>query len=406
LGGGQAQPGGKGLDRGPPLPLQAEFGDERLDGEHVHAIDRGQVHTRPRLEVAAHIEGGGMALGCVPSALAWREGLLRAVDLGCEGRVLLRNRLVTGGDVLMVKVGQFQGLRARNEMGRPVVAGEGVGHGLFARGAVRMPIGGQRVGIALTTDHGTEDRKPRQPGAIAAHVGQLHVQQVPGLLPMRHRRRTGAEHGGARAEVSPPGTPVFGGAKGPAPPPVGRELVQPGAVQHVRLAAWDMLQVPGSDSVHGTATGLEDFRPGDPIHARRFHGHRGDAPGRQPVGHGITIDGTGLETPHGWCIAGFRHTGVHVTGTDSSAGRLPGEVLQVLPLADGGARVFRGVVIRNGLLRGESAGETFSPDAVLMTVAYYTGSPKTGHPCTQHPSSAPGSHAGAEGTLGATVIPV
>ena len=70
--GGQAKPGGKVLHRGPPMHIQADFGDDRLDGEHLQAIDLGQIHTGHLIQVAAQIEGGFIPLGFVPSSLAWR----------------------------------------------------------------------------------------------------------------------------------------------------------------------------------------------------------------------------------------------------------------------------------------------------------------------------------------------
>ena len=105
------------------MHIQTEFGDDRLDGEPLPAIDLGQVHTNHLIQSAAQIDGGFIALRFVPSSLAWRSGRFRAVDLGCKGRVLLRHLLVTGGALLMVKIGQCQGLRERKELFRPVVAG-------------------------------------------------------------------------------------------------------------------------------------------------------------------------------------------------------------------------------------------------------------------------------------------
>ena len=64
-------------------------------------------------------------------------------------------------------------------------------------------------------------------------------------------RRTVADQGVAMADVSPQGTHVFVGAKGPAQQPVGMELLTPLAVRHVRLPAWDMLQLPGIDDMDG-----------------------------------------------------------------------------------------------------------------------------------------------------------
>ena len=54
------------------MHIQTDFGDDRLDGEHLQAIDLGQVHANHLIEVAAQIEGGFIALGFVPSSLAWR----------------------------------------------------------------------------------------------------------------------------------------------------------------------------------------------------------------------------------------------------------------------------------------------------------------------------------------------
>ena len=70
LGGGQTKPGGNVRHGGPPMPSQADVGEDRLDGEPRQAIDLGQVHTGQSRQIAAHIEGGFIPLGLVPSLLA------------------------------------------------------------------------------------------------------------------------------------------------------------------------------------------------------------------------------------------------------------------------------------------------------------------------------------------------
>ena len=136
----------------------------------------------------------------------------------------------------------------------------------------------------FATHHRPEDLEPRHPGDSAEHVGQLHVQQEQGFLSRLPMRRTGADEGVAMADGGPQGTHVFVGAKGAAQQPVRMERLPPWALSHVRLSARDMLQVSGIDDMHSKAAGFSDVIHRDPIHARRFHGHRGDPTGRQPVG--------------------------------------------------------------------------------------------------------------------------
>ena len=104
--------------------------------------------------------------------------MVREVDLGCEGRILLRDLLVTGGELLVGTIVQCSRLRERTEVFWAVVPGEGVGHVRFARGAMFLPVRGQRVGIAFTLHDGTDALEPRHPGDVAEHVGHLPMQQV------------------------------------------------------------------------------------------------------------------------------------------------------------------------------------------------------------------------------------
>ena len=240
----------------PPLPSQADCGAERLDGEPLHAIDLREIHTGQLLQGTAHIEGGCMALGCVPSPRAWRYGVCGEVDLGCEGRILMRALWVAGGELVIGTIVPCSRLRERTEGCWAVVPGEGVGHILCARGAMRMPLRGQRVGIVVAPHHRPEDLESRHPGDSAAHVGQLHVQQVQGVLPRLHMCRRRADQGVAMADVSPQGTQIFVGAKGPAQEPGGMERLHPWAVPHVRLPARHMLQLSGIDDMHGKPTGF------------------------------------------------------------------------------------------------------------------------------------------------------
>src|SRR5450759_3862497 len=103
----QVQPRGKVLDRGPRAHIGSNFAEDLLDGQCVHPIDRGQIHS------GHAVEGGGqvkMGLVLAPGSATrrrWgRAGVLRRVKLAIKSL----QRPITGLDLRGVVVKQLHGL--------------------------------------------------------------------------------------------------------------------------------------------------------------------------------------------------------------------------------------------------------------------------------------------------------
>ena len=63
----------------------------------------------------------------------------------------------------------------------------------------------------------------------------------------------------------------------------------------IGAAAGDVLHVPRIDDTRLQTPPVEDFEKGNPVDARRFHGHGGDSTTRQPIRHLVEIFGEGAE---------------------------------------------------------------------------------------------------------------
>ncbi len=78
---------------------------------------------------------------------------------------------------------------------------------------------------------------------------------------------------------------VVAGPERPPQEPVGQELPDPLAVQHVAPAPRDPPPHPRRTRQHPGAGPLQDLAGGDPVHRGRLHRHLPDPAGRQPVRH-------------------------------------------------------------------------------------------------------------------------
>jgi hypothetical protein len=81
----------------------------------------------------------------------------------------------------------------------------------------------------------------------------------------------------ALAQVAAQDTNFSGRAKGASQQTVGMQLLDPLAIQHIRLAAGDVLNVARIDQLYFEAPTLEQFEQRDPVNAGRFHRHGSDA---------------------------------------------------------------------------------------------------------------------------------
>jgi len=79
------------------------------------------------------------------------------------------------------------------------------------------------------------------------------------------------------------GDDLLRGPKGSPQQPIGLQLLDPLAVQHIRLAPAHILQMPRLDQEDLQPALFQDLLQRDPVHPGRFHRHRRDPTGLQPV---------------------------------------------------------------------------------------------------------------------------
>ena len=120
-------------------------------------------------------------------------------------------------------------------------------------------------------------------------------------------------------EHRPHGADGVRGPEGAPEEPDGVEVLEPLAILDISLPARDVLDVAGVHQADLEASGLQELEQRDPVHAGRFHRHRGDAdllqPGRQGEELAVARDG-GFIAFHmvqgGYYVKGFaKHGPLH-----------------------------------------------------------------------------------------------
>ncbi len=81
----------------------------------------------------------------------------------------------------------------------------------------------------------------------------------------------------ALPQVTAQDTNFIGRSKGPGEQTIGMQLLKPLAVEDIRFATGDILNVARIDQLYFEPTTLEQFEQWDPVNAGGFHGHRSDA---------------------------------------------------------------------------------------------------------------------------------
>jgi hypothetical protein len=148
---------------------------------------------------------------------------------------------------------------------------------------------------------------PVAPRDIGDDAGQLQVHLHQRLLLMLHGAGLGAQECMALARKGAQGHHAVARPEGASQEPVAVQLLQPLAIEHIALAAGDVLHVAGIDQEHLEAARAEQLEEGDPVHAGGLHGHGVHAAGPQPVGKQHEIGGEGAELAHRLVVAVGRH---------------------------------------------------------------------------------------------------
>jgi hypothetical protein len=166
---------------------------------------------------------------------------------------------------------------------------------------------------------------------------ELEVHLLEGLVNVLDVLGAAAqEHGALTEEASQQGD-VGGRAEGAIEQAEGVELLDPLTVEHVSLAARDVLHATGIDEADLEEAFFEDLEEGDPVDAGGLHGDGGDATGGEPVGEGVEVGGEGFEfadvLPMG--IGAGRDGGEVGVGADVDAGGMGVELREGRRLTHG-----------------------------------------------------------------------
>ena len=221
----------------------------------------------------------------------------RAVGIRVVGCIklaeLLQDPLIAIGDFLLVELVEVNGLLQAEQMLGPVVAVQGAGNGGLAVLATLVPKSRQSLGVALSCKDRLDDPHAGHPGDVGDDVVQLQVHLGQSLLHPLDVGGGAAHQGGPLAHIGPQRTHLIGRTKGAAQQAVGVQLLQPLAIQNVALTAGDIFDVPGVDQFDLQSVALQNFKDRNPVNARRFHSHGGNAAGDQPLGQAFEIVGEG-----------------------------------------------------------------------------------------------------------------
>ena len=178
----------------------------------------------------------------------------------------------------------------------------------------------QRLSVTLAIDDGAQYLLARFTHHVGDDVGELDVHLRERLLHVLHVPALGFQEHPALAPQRTQRAHRIGRTKRPLKQAVGHELLQPLAVQHVGLAARDVLDVARVDQQHGEAARLQQFKQRNPVHARGFHGDRVDAASHEPVGQGIEVDREAGKLTYRFIVPVGRHGDIVGGAADVDAG--------------------------------------------------------------------------------------
>jgi len=332
--GAHAQPGSKVLDGRPGAHVHADFAEQLVGDEDVDTIDLGQVHAGHLVEIQAEVEGRRIAAGFAGGALGGWQGSSRQVNLGRKGGVAFFDFDIAGLELLPEKVVRFQGLLEGKDMLGPISALERLGDVVLAVGAVGIAMCRQLVWVTLAGDDVAQDEQPRHAGDVADDVGQLEIHLLQRLLHVLNLTGAALDQVVAMARQGAQGADVFGGTKGCLKQAVGVQLLNPLAVQDIRLATRHLLEVPRVDQVDTKAFGLEQVIDGNPIHAGGFHRYGVYATGGEPIDQRVQVARKGGKDAHARVGAAFGHGGVDFVVADVESRRVEVDLLQRIQRGD------------------------------------------------------------------------
>ena len=173
--------------------------------------------------------------------------------------------------------------------------------------------GEEQIKSALARHDGAQNLLARLADYVGDDIGQLDVHLGQSLLHVLHEASLAAQQHGALAAERAQHADLIGRAEGAVQQAKAHELLQPLAVQHIALAARDVLDVAGVDQVDFKPGGIKHFEQGDPVHASGLHCYSCDATFTQPLHQTLQVGSERQELAY-WLIIPFPGHGNEMAG--------------------------------------------------------------------------------------------
>ena len=171
------------------------------------------------------------------------------------------------------------------------------------------------------------------PGDIREYVGQGQVHLGERLLHVLNMRRAVLHQHLAMVYQTAQSHNLLRWSEGRTQQAISMQLLDPLAVQNIRLSPRNILQMPGIDQIDPKAVGFQDFVQWDPVHPGRFHRHRIDVAGFQPVSQAVEISREGRKGTHIVFIPLLRHCDPDFFRSDVDPSRIHIDLFQGINLS-------------------------------------------------------------------------
>jgi hypothetical protein len=316
-----SHPGGTMVVCRPCRPLEAHLSEDDMDRwglspRHVREGDAGDPGER-----GPESTGRFVALGAAMRGRRRGSGMVCRSDQGVPGAQDALHVLSAGRDLLLGKVREREGWGEREDMCRPVIPLQRLGHGVLRGCKARVPRRGSGLRIACSRHKSADKAPPRQAGHITADVMQVEMHLVQRLVQVLTMLDRHLEQIVSMAEEPAEPANVLRRAKRRRPYPITMELLPPSPIAASRFgAARDMRDMAGVAQGNRTPAGLEDLQERHPVYACGGHRHRGDTTGRSPIRQPRQVAGNRATFLHRLGIAVGGHTDPMLLGSHLDAG--------------------------------------------------------------------------------------
>ena len=313
----QPEPGGEVLGALEAGQVGADFRHHFQCRRRIDAVDAGQIDAAHPEEVGPDIEFRGIPGPRAASILARVADGFR-LQRGQHGFELL----IALGQPSAIGIVEGHGLLQGKQMLVAPVAAQGLGNLRLARPDAHVLHLGELGAVPFARNDGAHDLLPGLADDVGNHVGQLDIHLRQGLLHVLDMARLVGKQHVPLPRHGAQGADGVLRSESAREQPEAHQLLQPLAVQHVGFAARDILDVPGIDQIDREAARFQEFEEGNPIDTGRFHGHRVNAAGDQPVGQPLQVIGETLEFPDRLVVPVRGHRHIVARRTDINPRRI------------------------------------------------------------------------------------